>query len=217
MKLLDNIYMTRFPNNNKDYYSNLSEKEKELYRRLVEGYYYCLYIFINNRIGLSQFDDMLASSDNKYDVINEKEKDMYQLLSPYKYMYIRNNVYLERLSPDELNFLSKMIDENIDYNAEIDSFVSKTYKKVISEFDGLKTKINFGPDSSSYYYCDSESLIIGYRVNDVNLNNKQIDELNFASSFFKVKSENIIDIPINYILYNSMSIKKIDDDITQVK
>ena len=177
--------------------------------KLLEGYYKYLYIYLDKYLNLTSFDEMLSTDLNNYGVVNKKDMDMYQSLSSMKYLYLRNNIYIERLKPEELEYLNSIITDNIEYNDDIESFIKRTYSLLINEYIGRNIFTNFGPDSIKDYFVNSESIVIGIRVEEEIYYN-QFDDLQLSAKFFAVKTENKIDIPVNFIIYNNSSVKKIN-------
>ena len=78
---------------------------------------------------------------------------MYQSNSIFKYFYVRNNLYLEKLSNEDIeNLLSN------DSNKK--DIVLRTFKDIINIDDGYK--VCYGPDTDNFWY-DSDILVLGFR------------------------------------------------------
>ena len=211
MKNIDiNKYRTRFPNNNDTFFENLSDIDKNLYLERVSKYYFLFLNYIIEKLNLKQFDQSLFNSDNHFIPINEENMDLYQFISSekLKYIYIRNNIYVERLSDEELQKL-----DSLEYNEtnQVNEFIDSTYPRVISEYDNnQKAIINFGPDSSQFYVPDS-NIIIGLRINQDNISyeekNKQNFELDFVKDYYSVLFDKTLPNGVSIIQYDEYSTK----------
>ena len=138
--------------------------------------------------------------------------DIYQYTSSkyLNYLYIRNNIYIEKLSKEELLYLSNT-KEILDYNNE--QFIEKTYKKIILENEYTM----YGPDNPKYFKKPN-TLVIGLRCKSIDLNNDSDDELdNFLSQqqylklFIPELSRQLNDRnldSIEVIEYNNSSVEK---------
>ncbi|UKI58643.1 MAG: hypothetical protein L6V81_04515 [Clostridium sp.] len=51
---------------------------------------------------MGKLDEEISRSELGIDMINRNDKDFYQIGSPLKYIYIRNNIYIERLNELDL-------------------------------------------------------------------------------------------------------------------
>ena len=162
-------FETRSPKSNQAFFDNLKEEAKENYLLLYLTYSNLLYCYLLNKLKLKEFDNMLVNGRNHFQEVSIDNMDFYQYLAKdyLKYFYIRNNLYIERLNENELNFLKKKnFDNNLDLDEETINFISKTYPKVIKENNDSKSvNINYGPDNFQFYK-PSDALIIGVRFDD---------------------------------------------------
>ena len=147
--------------------TDLTEVARNLYYRNYEYYNYMFYIFLIHNTNIKQIDNEFIKSSLKYISITESQQDFYQLIScELKYFYIRNNLYIQRLSKDESGFImSRINNNNYAYDSEVEQFIKNTFKKVISEGDGYINFYNFGPTHLDYS-APVDSLIIGFRNDD---------------------------------------------------
>ena len=84
-------------------------------------YYFTKYLI--KTIRLDQYDESLKNSNLSFVNIIENQ-DVYQLMnsSLLNYFYIRNNIYLDKLTNDELNFLKQQLTSlNYNINEEIET------------------------------------------------------------------------------------------------
>ncbi len=193
-------------------YLNLST----LYRKLLNEYIKLL--------GLQKYDDLLENSNLNFIKIDESEQDFYQYYnnSDLTYYYIRNNIYLNRLTIEEKNFLKNKLN-NQDYNLDNETitFINSTFKKLIKEIhENINEPFdtNFGP-TSSRYLARNDALIIGFRYDEFNDNGmddetfdknyeKQKEYIKILNKQFEDEIENKLNHPVKVIEYDENSIKK---------
>ena len=145
--------------------------------------------------------------------------DIYQRLSSsyLKYLYLRNNLYIENLSNEEILRLRQFMQQQATLsNQELYRFIENTYQKVISETKEVTT-MNYGPENPDFF-ADSNSIIIGLRTDDFadsdkienwsELHNKREFELDFFLNYLKVELNGKLPIPVSVIRYNDFSVKK---------
>ncbi len=227
MEQFENItiqnFETRIPNNNQKYFDSLKEEEKKDYLSLYITYSDLLYKYLLEKLNLKKYDDMIINADNHFQIVNVKNMDIYQYLSIkyLKYIYIRNNLYIERLTNEEMEYL-KLKNKNHDLELDNDAknFISNTYLKVISEqIDSKVVNINYGPDNLRFYKPNN-ALIIAIRFDDyykepnetsekweAKYNDKllELDMIKFCLISNLKKS----DIKSEVIKYNDFSVKKL--------
>ena len=217
---------TRIPNSNKEYIEKLNEEEMNLYLKMYETYSDFLYEYLIKILGIKVYDEMLENSKNTFVEVIKEQMDIYQLLgSKYlKFYYIRNNLYIERLDNLDKEFLKKKIDDR-KYDMEVEKFIEKTYKLVISENTNSNKKfnINYGPSDHIQFYKPDNALVIGYRFNDyyqredesekewIENNNKRQFELELKEMILTRKYENMLEIPICLQKYNIFSVRLADE------
>lgn len=167
---------TKIPYDNKEYFDSMSPESQESYLKLYSLYNNLLIQYLIKKYNLNLYDEMIQNSKRNFKKVDTKDMDIYQYTSSkyLNYLYIRNNIYIEKLSKEELLYLSNT-KEILDYNNE--QFIEKTYKKVIFENEYTM----YGPDNSKYLKKPN-TLIIGLRCKSIDLNNDSSDELdNFLS------------------------------------
>ena len=118
--------------------------------------------------------------------LDKSQMDIYQycISDELKYLYIRNNMHVGRLSEAEKEFL-----KNIDVNKEELTqkeiiFIKRTFHKVISEGEGKGENLtNFGNQNVGFLAKDN-SVVIGIRYEVENPNN--MEQVLNAKSFCKL-------------------------------
>ncbi len=214
-------YDTRFPKTNKQFVDSLDEEAKKLYINLYYAYSVLFNDYINNLLNLKEYDNELKDLDP----VKEEKMDIYQYLfkDSLKYIYIRNNIYIERLSVKEKEFLMKCVSD-ADKMPSVDAynFIEKTYKKVIFENinnNGSICATNFGPLTQRYIFPNN-SLILGIRyeqyanpsVPDEEFKNKYISDLFKVTDISKKMSNELkekLDIPVFVTIYDDYSVEMI--------
>lgn len=174
-------YNTRFPQLNSKFIESLKDEQKELYFELYSAYSYFFRKYIIDKLDLKKYDENLTNSNLNYLKVKDENMDIYQDFSKdvLNYFYIRNNLYVERLTLEEKEYVYKkfVTNDNVMSDKMI-NFIENTYKKVIFENinnNGQLCDINYGPDNPMYC-APNDSLIIGVRYDDFNLNGQTDEE-----------------------------------------
>lgn len=203
---------TKIPYDNKEYFDSMSPESQESYLKLYSLYNNLLIQHLIKKYNLNLYDEMIQNSKRNFKKVDTKDMDIYQYTSSkyLNYLYIRNNIYIEKLSKEELLYLSNT-KEILDYNNE--QFIEKTYKKIILENEYTM----YGPDNPKYFKKPN-TLVIGLRCKSIDLNNDSDDELdNFLSQqqylklFIPELSRQLNDRnldSIEVIEYNNSSVEK---------
>jgi hypothetical protein len=111
-----------------------------LYRKALEHY-------LAERLNLVEFDEMLSSSELDFIPLSEDRFDFYQRYSTFgfQYIYLRNNLPIERLSPDDLDILRRYIHAgNSNVTEELLDLVARTFKRVITVDEGWEPDVPAG-------------------------------------------------------------------------
>lgn len=203
---------TKIPYDNKEYFDSMSPESQESYLKLYSLYNNLLIQYLIKKYNLNLYDEMIQNSKRNFKKVDTNDMDIYQYTSSkyLNYLYIRNNIYIEKLSKEELLYLSNT-KEILDYNNE--QFIEKTYKKIILENEYTM----YGPDNPKYFKKPN-TLVIGLRCKSIDLNNDSDDELdNFLSQqqylklFIPELSRQLNDRnldSIEVIEYNNSSVEK---------
>ncbi len=137
-----------------------------IYRRFYTEY-------LIKKLRLLDYDKLLQELN-----IENNDLDFYKRYSSdyLKYIFIRNNLYVSKLTNEEKDYLLR--NENSDLNEEIESFIERTYKRVINGF-GDNHYCFYGKQIKPYaaksdmivigIYDDKYDLIINNRVNEIGL------------------------------------------------
>ncbi len=196
-----------------------SDVEMANYLIAYNTYSNLLIQFLNKKYHLIDVDRELEKKKSIFPEVPSSEKDLYQHLSEgyLKYFYLRNNIYIERLNNEQLNYLFSIYQSNnFDLNPQNEQFISDTYLKVILENPSEKgVNINYGPDNLKFYK-PSNAIIVGVRYNQ--FQNSPNDEnafsafssiegqLSMLTDFLEYKIKQESNIPFNVIKYDDYSV-----------
>jgi hypothetical protein len=100
---------------------------KALYRKALEQY-------LAERLNLAEFDEMLANSELDFVPVPQERVDFYQRYSTFgfQFIYLRNNLPIERLSPRDLDILRRNIHAgNSNVTEELLDLVARTFEGII--------------------------------------------------------------------------------------
>lgn len=190
---------------NEDYF-----KLKNRYKSFLDSY-------IKEILPLELIDTNMKKSELKFVPINEEDMDYYQITSTMglSYIYLRNNIYIEKLSFEDIKYLS----EKKGYDDETREFVKRTYLSVINPYsDDENLIIFYGPENSKHL-CESKDIVIGIRYNEFDDNGMSDEEYqeNFIaqlrliaqlSTVLEIGGENELGSKVRCIQYNELSIMK---------
>ena len=209
--------------------NTLSEEEQNEYMSLSNAYRKMLSEVFIKKYNLKELDNAFINSNLHFVTADSKKMDCYQNFSSneLKYFYIRNNVYVERLSKEDKSFIKRIIDSNdFSMTDEIEQFIDRTYSEVIKEDvsskDGEKVFVQFGPDSRSYI-VPNDSIVIGFNYDEFADNGltddewyerhlKQLDFMvNTLNDDIRLLNENSNHL-VNILKYNEYSILKRKSD-----
>lgn len=189
----------------------------------IRGYHFVMYSlytdflvnFIINNTSILNCEKLLNKSGLDFYAVRHENKDFYQATTGkyLEYFYIRNNIHLENLSKEETKFLSdRILNDEFNYDEEVQNFILSTFKRVISEVDILKSPaiINYGPEADKFY-APSNALIIGFRYDDSYDENNNVNKIIFANDVIDNLQKEIsekLNVEVSIITYDDSSIKK---------
>lgn len=202
---------------------NKMYSKTDLFCKRYYVYRYLLTNYLIKKLNLIEYDAKLKKSELKFLPIHENEMDFYQYFSKdsLNYFYVRNEMYLDNLSIDEVNLLDMFIRNFNSNNNEMMNFIEKTYKKVITKYIGHKEnyKIFVGPDSINFVVNDG-NVVVGIRYDEFNLNGYSDSEWNdihdkqlkYLYEITKAIQE-MFPKEVNVIKYNKYSVLNTKKDI----
>ncbi len=164
-----------FPYNSNVELEKMDSNQLELYLQMYTVYRELLSKYLIHLLDLTTYDNEIKNSKLQFKQIEISNMDIYQKFDSDKlnYFYLRNNIYLERLSSEEYNFLyNKMLSgHKFDLDEETIAFIENTFKKVTFEDvnrNGYITNTNYGPEILEYI-VPNNSIIIGFRYDVFNI------------------------------------------------
>lgn len=175
IKINKEMFNTKIPYMNKEYFESLDNTNQENYLRLYEIYSNLLIQYFIKYYNLKEFDDVLSKDKRNFEKVSTYDMDIYQYLSSeyLNYIYLRNNIYIERLSNEELLYLSKIKDYSL--NKENEEFIRNTYLRVIVESNNKNAVTMFGPDNLKFIKR-SNWVVFGIRYNRFNLKDRSKEQ-----------------------------------------
>ncbi len=201
-----------YPNNLRDWEIISKRGLEDKYFDLLNKYNSFLTSFIKEKLPLEQIANNMNKSELDFKKMQEKDMDFYQITSTMglNYIYLRNNIYIEKLNDDDINFLEK----NNKYNDEVKEYIGKTYKDVINPYNNSKI-IFYGPENGNFM-CNSSDLVLGIRYDEFNT---ELDDEKFKENFLQKQSiisqtsvilniygTDVLKNNVNLIQYNEASI-----------
>jgi len=227
---VNNIYIidnedfnSRFPYNDNFDIDEMDENLKNYYLKFYSLYMNLFIKFLIKRTSIGIYDKCLSESKLNFICIERDNMDIYQKLcaDDLKYFYVRNNLYLNRLTKSEFEYLKKVVHDNqTEITSLTEKFIENTYKKVIFEDVGKQTNmlINYGPESPQFF-APNNALVIGIRYDEFNYNGMTDSEWDINYNNQLVFLEDVVtnlskDIKKNFddntmvIKYDDFSIKK---------
>ena len=214
----------RFPNLGEINMNAMEEEARNFYFNLYAIYMDLFYKYLLKNINLKSYEKELSAMSLK--PIEKDEMDFYQSLAHQflSYFYIRNNVYLERLANEQVEFMAqKIINSNFELDNKTEEIIESTFRNLIFEnvtgnFDS-NFIVNFGPNLPQFH-APVNALVLGIRFQNIikNGNPKTIEqyrlilaELDSIIERMEEDFSDILKIPVKVILYDEKSIKKKDE------
>lgn len=189
------------------------EKPNQRYFELTNKYKRLLENYLLKHLPLEQIDTNMRKDDLGFIPIETPDMDFYQATSGMglNYIYLRNNLYIEKLSEEALTVLESM--KNGEEEAE--HFIKQTMKEVVYPYNEDNHMLFYGPENGNFL-VDSASIVIGIRHNEFDV---ELEDEEFKENF--LEKQNIIaqvslvvsicgiqalDIPVVMIQYNEFSV-----------
>jgi len=144
-------------------------------------------------LGLSEYDTALA--DHAIPPMPDDRMDLAQYASlragvGLRYLYIRNNVYVERLAPEQIAaFLARANDPAFAADAGLAAIVDSTYPRVISLLDMPGDIMTAFDTSGDRFYNDAVVVNVAYfgTADELDENGRGTDLYRTRSQFVRVE------------------------------
>ncbi|MCI9433721.1 MAG: hypothetical protein HFI86_00400 [Bacilli bacterium] len=200
--------------------NNLNEnyfKVLTLYKKILNKY-------LVDTLNLKKYDGIIKTSELNFIPNSKENQDIYQYTSNMgmDYLYIRNNLFIERLTSNQLNLLIDAYDKNL-VSKDVTDIVISTYKDVIKYYNDKPDSMNvhYGLFNPSFF-APNNSIVIGFNIDlfaDNGLNDDEwtgnfFNQMEFINQFqnqMSVELKSKLDIPVTVIRYDENSIMKISE------
>lgn len=201
------------------YLKSLDENNREDYIKKYIKYYGFLLPFLIELLDLKEYDEKFYTNETKFSPIERENMDIYQFMSSkyLKYFYLRNNLYIERLTEEEVKELERLLEVPLDKISR--AFIEKTYQKVLYETsEKSETNIlkNFGPETDINCYANPNSIILGFRYNIFNESDpRSLSQKDFQKDIiFSYMKYTYADknLDVSIIEYNDFNIDPINEE-----
>ena len=141
MKIIDSdLFNTRKPYN--DYFDNISLDSQNNYLRLYSIYNDLLIQYLIKKYDLKAYDDMLKKSNKNFINVDTLDMDLYQYASSeyLSFLYLRNNINLENLTKEEIQFLNNITNTSLtnEYEEFIDQLIEQEAAQSSTETEGYQ-------------------------------------------------------------------------------
>lgn len=211
---------TAFPDDLR-YFDRLTERQRRnylilatAYRRLINAY--------AAFVGLGRHDRALGRGGLRLEPVAERDQDLYQRFAGagLRYYYVRNNVYVERLTADGLGFLRERVREGaLDHGFDLDAyrFVGDTLARVLREqwvstdaegrasWSSADAEVNFGPDEDRFF-CPNGALVVGCRVAG-RPSPDALEGLLRQNDLLQRELADRVPVPLSVVLYDEASVR----------
>lgn len=174
---------------------------------IMNNYRLLFFKYLYMKLNLKDIEEYLEF--NKINYINDQklmsdEESLCSCIS--KYFYLLNDISLDLLTKEEINFLNSINTDII--NDEIIDFLEKTYKKVF--FNNPKNLDKYYGIVSEYYHVKGEYIVLGLKfeslgfVSKIIKNRKEIEDINYLIDdvIKKIESNKIFKIKV--LKYNEL-------------
>lgn len=189
----------------------------KFYQQLLEKY-------LGELLEINVYDETIEKTGLKFEEVLEEDKDIYQKGSNYKYFYLRNTVYIEKLLVEELNFLiNKYNSHDYSLDEKTKELLGRTFKEVItSDIKEDNVLINYGPLDSTYF-APNNAVVFGIRCSDdfecadeddewLEINFQQQNYLERLKNELNEKCKDKLSIPVCFIIYDDENVLKFEED-----
>lgn len=181
--------------------------------------------YLLNKLSLKEMDDKISNSKLLFIPVVNENMDVYQMLSSLnlKYIYLRNNLNVDKLSVDDIDLVVNLNDQLLRKPSdELFNLVDRTYKNVIDlnrSDEDIGHMVCYGPDRDNFWF-DSRELVFGVRCDeyaDNGLGEEQewldnyFEQMQFLGKLFndlENKYSDILGIKVNFLYYDNVSIEK---------
>lgn len=190
----------------------------ERYYIAIKNYKILLDKYLMDKLSLKKFDDKIVNSDLFFVPIQNENMDFYQSFSSIglKYIYLRNNLYIDKLSNDDIDIIVNLSKEQLNNpDIELIGLIEKTYKDVL---DGRPQEENIAINYKKYYggdyWFNSDEIVFGIRYDEftdnglgdglewINNYDKQLEFLGKLMFEMNEICSQILGMKVNFLYYD---------------
>lgn len=196
------------------------------YYTLVKNYKILLDKYLMNKLPLKDMDNEIINSGLFFIPVGKEKMDFYQKFSAMKlkYLYLRNNLYVYKLSNGEIDTLVNLSNNQLAKpSAKLMGLIEDTYRMVIDakpygdDVSDVYMKC-YGIDDNDYW-LKSDELVIGLRYDEfadnglgdgdewVDNYNKQLEFLGNLMNNIENKCSDILGFKVNILYYDDVIIE----------
>ena len=171
------MYKTRVPNNTSVNMYLMTDKEINEFLDLYAYYMDLFYQYLFKKTNIQKHDKYLK--EKNFIKVDDSHKDFYQYMARnyLDYFYVRNNLYLEKLTENERGFLKFKMDNLCKLDKDLERFIERTYSDVMYENVDLgeekSVDIYYGKEKSTNL-APNNALVLGVRFVG---KNKEMEEI----------------------------------------
>ncbi|HCC03281.1 MAG TPA: hypothetical protein DEP51_00225 [Clostridiales bacterium] len=148
------------------YDPEIKQEEIDEYVGLYNKYNKMFIQYVLTKTCLKDLDEQMCKQ-REIKPLDETQMDLYQycISDELKFLYIRNNMHIERLNELEKEFLKSVELCEGSFTPKQRAYIEKSFPKVIAEGEGNgKTIANYGNENVGFLAKDN-SVVIGIRYN----------------------------------------------------
>lgn len=151
-----------------------SDKFSEKYLRLQMVYKCGLMQYLSDMLMLEEYEKEMAESPLGFLPCSENEQSVYQKygMTGFKYIYLRNNLYIEKLESNELQILEECAEKKTYSSDALLELAARTGREVLTNEDPTV-------DAETFYLI-YENRVCGIKIA---LNNAVVLEIATSSAF----------------------------------
>ena len=176
------------------------------YYTLYKNYKILLDKYLLNRLSLKQYDNMINNSNLRFIPVDNNDMDYYQYISTMglNFIYLTNNIYVEKLSNEDINkIINRSYEELVNPSSELMDIVSRTYENIICDSYDNTGKLSFGIREDDF----ADNGITDSMLREDNYD-KQQEYLNNIIKLMQDNANKKIGNDINVTLYNEFNLKR---------
>lgn len=170
-----------------------------LYSSIQKLYLKGLEKIISDKVDLKKYDDMFNNTECEIRSVPSDKKSYYHSLSDLNlnFLFIRNNMYIEKLSDEVLEFFKNKINNNdFSIDDKTINIISSTYREVISKnffngkyYENIDCLYDADSGSSENYSAKSEDLVFVIQIGDFETNLDRDNYIEYLKNRVKVLNE----------------------------